>query len=293
MEYVRRHRIQIALVLAVVPLYFLYIYNITGNPPGFFVDEAVASYNAYKIAHTGQGEFGNSWPLYFPVMQIPGSGDYLGYLDPVQVYALGALFVLFAPSVLLPRLLSATAMFFASLLLGVLGRRISGRLDVGIITAATALLTPWLFEIGRLAFGASLYPFVIALLLLFLHMATRRERWPIWNVLLIAVGLALATYTYSIGRLLGPLLAFGLIFFATDRDRLKDVLKTWGAYSVMLVPMLVFHLRNPTALKGRFDTTVGIIAPKFTFFKVASIFTSNYLENISPLRLLMRSEERR
>ncbi len=290
MEFVRRHRICLLLALAAVPVYCLYIYDITGNPPGFFVDEAVASFNAYKIHLSGQGEFGNSWPLYFPVMQVPGTSDFYGYLDPVQVYLLAALFTLFAPSVLLPRLLSATAMFVASILLGVLGKRISGRIDVGIITTVTALVTPWLFEMSRMAFGASLYPLAIVLLLLFLHIASKKDRWPWWNIFVVAVGLALTTYTYSVGRLLGPILAIGLILFATNRERFTNVLKTWAIYALTLLPMLVFHLRNPTALMGRFDKTVGIVAPNLSFLKIVSIFVSNYLENINPQRLLLTGD---
>ncbi len=284
----RKHRIYILLAVAAVPLYFLYIYDLTGNPPGFYLDEALASFNAYQLQLTGKGEFGNSWPLYFPVLLIPGSVNaYNGYLDPTQVYILAALFTVFAPSLFLPRLVSATAMFLASLLLGLLGKRISGRLDIGIITAVTALITPWLFEISRLAFGASLYPLAIVLFLFFLHLAHNRERWPLWNIVLVAVGLALCTYTYSIGRLLGPLLAFGLILFATDLGRFKNVLKTWLAYGVTLIPMLVFHLSNPTALTGRFDKTVGIFAASNGYSVIASIFLSNLVENINPLRLLM------
>jgi 4-amino-4-deoxy-L-arabinose transferase-like glycosyltransferase len=274
------------LALAALPLYFLYIYDLTGNPPGFYIDEAFASFNAYQIAHTGRGEFGQAWPLYFPVMQVPGSPNFYGYLEPIQVYALAALFSVFAPSILLPRLLSATAMFLASLLLGLLVKRISGRLDVGVITAVTALLTPWLFEVSRLAFSASLYPLAVVLFLLFLHIAHKKDRWPWWNCALIAVGLALCTYTYSIGRLLGPLLAFGLIVFATDRDRFKDVLKTWAAYVVTLIPMLVFHLSHPNALTGRFDKEVGIFA-RSNYSGIASTFLSNFAENINPLRLLL------
>ncbi len=286
MEYLRRYRVCILLALAAIPFYFFYIYDLTGNPPGFYIDEALASFNAYQIRLTGRGEFGQSWPLYFPVMQVPGTNNFYGYMDPTQVYTLAALFTVFAPSLFLPRLLSATAMFLASLLLGLLGKRISGRLDVGVITAATALLTPWLFEVSRLAFGASLYPFAIVVFLLFLHIAHKKERWPVWNCVLIAVGLGLCTYTYSIGRLLGPLLAFGLILFAADRERFKNVLKTWGAYGITLIPMLAFHLSNPSALTGRFDKTVGIFARSKGYSTIASIFFSNYLENINPRRLL-------
>ena len=59
MAYLHRYRVLIVLALAALPLYFLYIYDLTGKPPGFYLDEALASFNAYQIAHTGRGEFGH------------------------------------------------------------------------------------------------------------------------------------------------------------------------------------------------------------------------------------------
>lgn len=267
-------------------LYAFYVYDLTGNPPGFYLDESIASYNAYQIYLTGQGEFGHSWPLYFPVLRLPPPHDYLGYADPTQIYALAALYLVFPPSLFLSRLLSASAMFLAAILLGRLASRISNRLDVGIIVGLTALLTPWLFEVSRLAFGASLYPFMVVLFLFALYNAHKRDSWSILNILALAATLALLTYTYSIGRLLGPLLALGLILFATDINHLKGVVKTWIAFGIALIPMLVFHLRNPGALAGRFNMTVGVITPDKSYWEIFLDFLANYAENISPQRLL-------
>lgn len=267
-------------------LYALYVFDLAGNPPGFYLDESIVSFNAYQIYLSGQGEFGHSWPLYFPVLRLSPSHDYLGYADPTQIYALAALFFVFPPSVTLSRLLSATAMFLATILLGRLATRISGRLNVGLIVGLTALLTPWLFETGRLAFGTALYPFVLALFLLVLYKVHKKQRWPLVDTSALAATLALLTYTYSIGRLLGPLLALGLVLFATDIERFKNVLKTWFFYAIALLPMLVFHLRNPGALTGRFSMTVGIITPEKSFGAILTEFISNYLSNISLHRLL-------
>lgn len=104
---------------------------------------------------------------------------------------------------------------------------------------------------------------------------------------MLAVTLALVTYTYSIGRLLAPLLALGLIFFATDVKRLRDVVKTWIAYGVTLLPMLVFHLRNPKALTGRLSMTVGYITPEMSFWEISEQFIKYYVQNISLRRLLL------
>ena len=63
----------------------------------------------------------------------------------------------------------------------------------------------------------------------------------------------LLTYTYTIGRLLGPLMAFGLVLFVTSQDRLISVIKTWVVFAVTLIPLLIlFRSRHPEALTQRF-----------------------------------------
>src|SRR6187549_2697690 len=114
-------------VLALLLIYICYVSGLTTNPPGFYVDEAAVSYNAYTIATTGAGEFGDRMPLYFPVFPLTPPLNYLGYIEPTQIYALAVLNLFLPPSVALSRGLSATAMFLMALLLGILAFRISKR----------------------------------------------------------------------------------------------------------------------------------------------------------------------
>lgn len=286
----QKYRTALSLTLAAVVLYVFYVHGITQNPPGFYIDETLAAYNGYQLYLTGQGEFGHSWPLYFPVLKLPPPHDYLGYIDPVQIYALAGLHLLFPPSYALPRLLSATAMFLTCVLLGRLATRVSGNLYLGLCVFVSALVTPWLFETGRLAFSATLYPFAVALFLTALYSAYRHEKWPVLNIAALAGTLALLTYTYSIGRLLGPLLAFGVIIFATNRRQLVNVLKTWAAYAITLLPMVIYHFRNPGALAGRFSMTVGVVSPEKSYGEIAWEFLTNFVANISPYRMLFTGD---
>src|SRR5258706_12172802 len=64
--FLRRHRLVVTLV-GITVLFFFYIDKVSTNPPGFYIDESAIAYNAYCIAHTGAGEFGNRFPLFFPV----------------------------------------------------------------------------------------------------------------------------------------------------------------------------------------------------------------------------------
>jgi hypothetical protein len=243
------------------------------NPPGFFVDESSVAYNAHTISQTGRDEHGEFFPLYFRAF-----GD---YKNPVYVYALAALFRVTGPSVEAARLLSAALGVLGALALALLGERLSGRAAVGILTGVSALLTPWLFELSRLVVEVAAYPLAVALLLLFLRRASRRESWTLTDALAVAAALALLTYTYSIGRLLGPLLATGLLLFATTRARLYSVLKTWALYALSLAPLVVFNFRHPGALTERFKL-ITYVAGEGGYAHDAFEFLKHYAANMSP-----------
>src|SRR5205814_4146335 len=94
------------------------------------------------------------------------------------------------------------------------------------IVSIAALLTPWLFESSRLVFEVAIYPALVVLFLLAIRHASLRSKWTWRNVAALAITLALLTYSYSVGRLLAPLLAVGLGFFI-DRRRWRGVVATW------------------------------------------------------------------
>src|SRR5205085_9255298 len=96
-------------------------------------------------------------------------------------------------------------------------------------------------------------------------------------------------YTYSIGRLLAPLLAFGLAFFVTRRN-LTRILLTWAAYALTLVPLLVYSLRHPGALAGRFNL-ITYVTPQSSLAEVARGFAVHYLADVNPWRWLLTGEQ--
>src|ERR671933_75669 len=129
------------LVGACAIAFALYAADVPRNPPGFYIDESSIAYNAQTLAQTGRDEHGEAWPLFFRAF-----GD---YKNPTYIYLLAALFKLTGPSILVARSLSTAAGLAAALVLGLLAFRISGRREVGILCALSALLTPWLFETSR------------------------------------------------------------------------------------------------------------------------------------------------
>ncbi len=274
---------RLVMMAALLLLYALYVAGIHKNPPGFYLDESSIAYNAYLMGRTGTSEAGVRWPLYIQSY----TGPFSVYANPTYIYLLAAVYALFPPSILAARLLSASLGFAAALLLGLLAWRISKRRTVGIIVGLSALLTPWLFEVSRLVFEVALYPLTLVLFLLALYRAQEaRERWSWKDSILLAVTLALVTYTYTIGRLTGPLLALGLIVFATNRGRLVDVIKTWLAYGLTLIPLLLFNRWHPKALTDRFYL-ISYIKEKSSWGEIIPQFLKHYFDNLSPWSLLL------
>ena len=222
----------------------LYVAGVDRNPPGFYLDEASISYNAYTISLDGRDEHGVAWPLFFQTWDASVA------VNPVYVYTLAAVFKLFGPSIAAARLLSALSGFAAAVLLGTAAGRVTGNRWVSLAVAASALLTPWLFEVGRLVFEVAMFPLVLALSLLLLARVHAKPRWSLPEIVALGVLLGLLTYTYTIGRLLGPLLAFGLILFAS-RSRAASIVATWVTFGLMIVPALVFNLSSSGALAAR------------------------------------------
>lgn len=266
------------LLVACITLAFaFYMSNLGRNPPGFYLDESSIAYNAYLIAQSGADEHGVRFPLYFRAF-----GE---YKNPAYIYLLAVVFKIFGASILLARLTSAVLGFVAALLLARLAWQVSERFLVAIFVGAAAMFGPWLFEIGRLVFEVALFPFALALFLLWLYRAHSKNDWSMLSNLRLVLALGLITYTYSIGRLFAPLLAFGLILFITRRT-VTPILRTWAFYGLTLLPLLVFNFRYPGALTARFHD-LSYIKPQSALAETVFNFITHYVNNWSLRSMLL------
>jgi hypothetical protein len=281
MKLLRKYSLLVTL-LGIALLFVFYINRVSTNPPGFYIDECAISYNAYCIAHTGANEFGDRWPLFIPVY----TSGWRQYANPTQIYLLAIPFKIFRPSIRLARVFSATWVFAACVLLGLLAQRVSGQRRIGIIVGVIAILTPWLFEVSRLVMETYFYPMALVLFLLALFRAQRTKSWSWPTVAMLAVTLALLTYTYTIGRFLGPVLGFGLVLFVTSQERLMSVIKTWIVYGVMLIPLLMFRVSHPGALTQRLYL-ISYIKADTPWKEIAPTFVRRYLSDFSLVSLLI------
>ena len=286
MENRSRRRLRAFLwVVGLSLLFALYTFGIGRNPPGFYLDESAPAYNAYLVAHTGAGEFGPRFPLYFQYY----TDGWTQVGDPTQVYMLAVLFRFFPPGILLARMFSAFWMFSACLIFGLLATRISGRRTIGVIVAGTALLMPWFFEGRGLLLEPQFVPMALAPFLLALYHVQKKESWNWLDVTMLAATLALVTYCYTSGRVLGPLLSLGLLFFATTRQRFISVIKAGLLYGLTLVPTLVFNSRHPGVLTRRLNE-ISYIKPGVPLRDIIPQFIRRYLEDQSLISLLVNGD---
>jgi 4-amino-4-deoxy-L-arabinose transferase-like glycosyltransferase len=269
-------------LLLLIVAFGLFAWQIQTNPPGYYLDEASISFNAYSISLDGRDEHGVAWPLFFQTWDASVA------VNPTYVYLLAVVFKLFGPSIIAARLLSVVVGFAGAIVLGLLARRMTGSRTVGWFIAGSALVTPWLFEASRLVFEVALFPLVLACFLLVLHRAHRKQAWTAAEIVAIAGLLGLLTYTYSIGRLLGPMLAFGLVLFAS-RPRFRFIVATWFLYGLTLVPALIFNVSSDGAISARAGL-LGYFTPAMSVIDMGAAFVSHVLANLDLQRILLTGD---
>ncbi len=106
---------------------------------------------------------------------------------------------------------------------------------------------------------------------------------------MLATSLALVTYCYTSGRLLGPLLALGLLWFATSRQRFISIIKTGLLYGGTLIPILVFNWSHGGILSKRLGE-ISYIRPGVPWSEIASQFIDRYLEDQALTGLLLMGD---
>jgi len=240
------------------------------NPPGFFRDEAAIAYNAHTIATDGRDEYGARFPLYF--------SSFLDYKSPLFVYGLAGVFAVTGADREVARGFAAVCVLTAVLLLGWLAYRRTSRASVAVATVVLAGTTPWLFELGRVAFEVAMEPLFLVLALLAVERASRLERWTLGTAIPVAAALGAITYVYAGGRLLAPLLALALAALWT-RQRWSWVLTCWLAFAVTQAPLVVYSRLHPGALSRRYDATT-FVTDDMPPWEIAGRGLVNYLQDL-------------
>jgi 4-amino-4-deoxy-L-arabinose transferase-like glycosyltransferase len=184
---------------------FLRFYKLGSVPNSMDWDEVSWGYNAYAVLHTGQDEYGASFPISFRAF-----GDYkqpvyvYSEVIPIAVFGLNSFAVRF-PSALYGSLSIILIYLFSKELF----YKTKKREAIALIASGIFAISPWSIQFGRVAFEATLGVFfVLAGLYLFL-LGIRK------NSVVAFVGstiaFALSAYSYHSEKLFMPLLLFFLL----------------------------------------------------------------------------------
>jgi 4-amino-4-deoxy-L-arabinose transferase-like glycosyltransferase len=267
------------LVAAAVLLAAVYLVRLGSNPPGLYDDEASVGYNAWTIAHFGIDQYGDHLPLFFPDF-----GDYKGPVATYMVAPLTLFLPLSSATVRLPSVLSGIAVF---LIAGQMATVLTGSRRVGIIALLLVATTPWVFLMSQVDMEGNIQ-MVLAVTVACWCLAKADRggnlRWW-WGA---GIALAIGIFTYSIARLLVPLLLLVAVtcFWRRGARALRGLLLPPIAAAVVLG---AWWLDNPGALLARYSS-VGLFTDHPSLLGAAARFATNYLTYFSPQFQLIQGD---
>ncbi|HNT77175.1 MAG TPA: glycosyltransferase family 39 protein [Anaerolineae bacterium] len=251
------------------------------TPPGFYVDEAIESYDAYSLWRTGRDHHG----VFLPI--APGGTN--DYRMPLFIYSL-------APLVGLTGLTVTTARLGAAFwsLLGIagvyaLGARMLNR-PAGMIAAFLLAISPWQVPFGRFTHegSAAVTTAVLAQALLWEWRARRRPVWLVGAAAMSAAGL----YTYSTMKFFLPLMLLGVVVVwrRTMWAHWRQVVAAAAVGLLLVAPLLYVTLRDYDAMQARYRA-VAVFQPERPLGEASAEVLRNAWYNLSPDFLFGRGDQ--
>lgn len=187
------------MLLIILLAAFLRFYHLNQIPPSLDWDEAALGYNAYSVLKTGRDEYGQFLPLVFKSFGDYKPGLYI-YLTVPSV----ALFGLNEWAVRLPNALFGilTVWLVYQLIMIWLKKK-----PLALLAALTLALSPWHLHFSRGAWEANVALFFILAAIVCFLKAFKKGEW----LYLSALSFGVAVLTYQGGKLMVPLVVFGLM----------------------------------------------------------------------------------
>lgn len=247
------------------------IYEIGGNPPGFFADEARFGYIAYTILHTGKDPTGDFLPLF--------SQSFGTDLEPVYIYSHIPFIAVFGLTEVAVRLTSATYGVLTVLVVYLLVRALFRQEGLALAAAGILAILPWHVFYSRIGFG---YPPPIFFLLLGLFLFAIGARRPLfWPA--AALAFALALYSYRGAWVLTPalLLVLAILYHRELIKHWRIALASLVLLAAASVPIAMHLLSSDTDRAQEYGITSLDLSTQETierfFTNYRSYFTTSFL----------------
>lgn len=202
MQNIKFKYIEIILLIGIILLgTFLFLFRLSSNPPGLYIDEAGSAYNSYSILKTGKDEYGKQFPMAFKLF---GS-----YTPPLFIYLNVPIIGLLGLNVFSARFLSVICGIALIVIYFLLVKELKiykSKFTILISTLFFAI-TPWLIFYSRIGYEQNLALLFFAASLLLLLKSLKNNKLLIFCLPLIS----LATYTDYSQKIIGPLLLLGFL----------------------------------------------------------------------------------
>jgi hypothetical protein len=250
--------------------------DLSGSPPGMYVDESSIAYNAWTIAHFGVDEHGIHFPLFFEAF-----GE---YKNPVYVYSVAALARFLPLTVTIERLPAALFGLAVVAFLTAAAWRLTGSRAFTFGTLVVTALTPWLVIESRVGFETISW---VALLSGALWCLSSRHPTP-RQFGIAGVFLAFAIYGYTTARLEVGLIAIA-VCLAWGIRRTPGWWRLLVPVALGYVVLAIYAVLNPGALTARFDY-LNIWADGASIPVVIGRFVTNYFTEIGPRFLFLSGD---
>ena len=262
------------LLLIVILVLFLItrLYKIGEIPGSVYWDEASIGYNAYSIAQTGKDEWGKFLPIHFRAF-----GE---FKLPVYIYATALsvkLFGLNEFSVRIPSVLFSLGVVISAYFLS---KRLSGRVDVGLLASFFVSISPWFFIFSRTGYEATA-GLMFYMLAIYFFLKTKEN---IWYILFSTLCFILSAYSYNSFRVIDPFTILILIIYRLVD--LKNIFKT-GMLPVLFSIVFLIISIIPIYRLYRYDTGASRLQ---AVGATSSSFVKNYLSHFSLDFLIIRGD---
>lgn len=262
-------------------------------PVSLYCDEAFHGYEAHSLLTTGKDTRGVSFPFFFDIFGK-------GWGEPLYIYLTIPSVALFGLTAFACRFVAALAGSLAVTATGLMtaalvphGRR------AGLAAAFLMAVSPWSFHLSRVAFQASLLPLTLAAGFWLAARAlkgdaSRGGMVRALPLLAAAITLGLSLYTYTISRLILPLLLAG--FALLHRKRIaaagRPVVVALLAGALIATPIVVFTFteqgRQRFSDVSLFSRSADRPAPESR--DLITTITGNYLSYYSPRFLVTEGD---
>lgn len=242
------------------------------SPPGFALDEACETYDAYSLWHTGRDQHGVLLPT---VLQ-----SFNDYRMPLFMYSMAPIVGMAGLSVTTARLTSAFWSILAIAAIYWVGVQMFGR-TAGLVAAFFLAISPWHVQQSRIAYepNATVLATTLVVGMLWRWRRTGQNRWLLGATFVSG----LAIYTYVIMKPFIPLLValLGLLFWRTLLAHRRQVLIAVGIGVLLAFPAFYDTFRHPDVTEGRYRQ-VTVFRPGRSLSEASVDVLRNIQGDLSP-----------